>query len=163
MARISGTPPISELNGFPIPQSPPPPTSKNTSSPPNVSFKPGPVRDSATDRRAAETYTEEMHQRFIRRMLKNMPSLRHEGKSISIRQYNGEPWMVNPPYGFLPFALMSEKGEVDKEALIKAINWCGDRKTQYEKSGDYYRMWLFAQRQSMLAGILTHLVNFTLA
>jgi len=163
MARISGTQPLNELNGLPIPMSPPPPSSKNTSSPPNVSFKPGAVRDSSTERKAAEGYSEETHQRFIRRMLKNMPKLRHEGKSISIQQLNGEPWMVNPPYGFLPFALMSEKGEVSKEALIKAINWCGDRKKQYEKSGDFYRMWLFAQRQSMLAGILTHLVKFELA
>ena len=126
-------------------------------------MKPSEVLDPSTVRNTAKAYSEETRQRFIRRMLKNMPIKQHSGKNMSIQMYNGEPMMIDPPYGFLPFALMSEKGEVSQEALAKAINFCGEKKKQFEKSGDFYRMWLYAQRQSMLSGILTHLVKFRLA
>lgn len=153
-----------ELNGVPTPDTGMPSQGKRMGgSPPNTSFFPESAGNPSSMRNTAKGYTEEMKQRFIRRVLKNVSIPSHKEKDISIQMYNGEPRMVNPPYGFLPFALMAEKGQADKEALVKAINFCGDRKKEYEKSGDYFRMWLYAQRQSLLAGILTHLVKFTLA
>jgi hypothetical protein len=134
--------PLSELNGVPILPTPAPYVSKNKSSPPNRSFKTNGPANSVTQRMASKIYSEEMRQMFIRRLLKNLPMKQHVGKSVSIQYSNGEPMMSNPPYGFLPFALMSANGEIDK---------------------DYYRMFLFAQRQSLLAGVLTHLVKFPLA
>jgi hypothetical protein len=155
---------MKELNGVPIFDTSMPSQGKKIGgSPPNTSFFPSGLADTSSMRNASKSYTEEKRMHFIRRMLKNVSIPEHKEKDIQIQMYNGQPMMSNPPYGFLPFMLMSERGEVSKEALIKAINWCGDRKKEYEKSGDYFRMWLFAQRQSMLSGILTHLVKFSLA
>jgi hypothetical protein len=134
-----------------------------TASPRNNSMHESAPRDSSVMRAASRIYGEQLHQLFIRRLLKNISVPQGQGRSISIQQQNGEPFAVNPPYGFLPFAMLSAKGEISPEALKKAIDYCGAKRNQYEKSGDYYRCWLFAQRQSMLAGVLEHLVSFTLA
>lgn len=109
-------------------------------------------------RRAANVYTPQGRSDLIRRMLQMSTARDRRGdqrKGVSIEMYNGEPYMVNPPYGYIPFAMTANKDDLEK-----AINYCGMKKKQYEQSGDWNRMWLFAQRQSMLAGVLNHLVRF---
>ncbi len=127
----------------------------------NAPASPLPTRDSTNiasrmQRLSSDLYSAEGRQQMIRRMLRSA-SIRNPqvNQGISIEMFNGEPLMVNPPNGYLPFAM-----NADKESLEKAINFCGVKKRQYEQSGDWYRMWLYAQRQSFLAGVMNHLIRF---
>lgn len=128
------------------------PEKANVKSPLNMQMK--------DQRESADVYTPDGRQRVIKRILQNAVMRQDHGKtqkSVSLEMFNGEPMMVNPPYGYLPFALAA-----DKDALEKAINYCGMKKRQFEQSGDYFRMWMYAQRQSLLAGVMSHLIRFKL-
>lgn len=77
---------------------------------------------------------------------------------VQVNEWDGEVLTIDPPYGYLPFGMQASPKEL--KAAIKA---CGIKKYQFAQSGDYYRMWLYARRQRLLAGILNHLVTFNLA
>ncbi len=129
-------------------------------SPANESVKPHGLPSSEVSRALSRIYSEELRQRLINRVLRNAIVPRKDARSTTILWGDENSNMINPPYGYLPFAMAAKQGKVPVEELKKAITFCRQKRDEYAELGDYFRMWQYSQRESLLAGVYSHLVKF---
>ena len=132
------------------------------SSPRNTSLSPSIAAPAALSRAVSQVYSDELKQKIINRALRSVVRAPKDDRSVTIKIGMDDPLMVNPPYGYLPFAVAAQKGQVSPERLQEVITYCAKKKWEYSRSGDTFRSWVYANRESMLAGIASHLTSFSI-
>lgn len=104
----------------------------------------------------SDVYTDSGRLRIADRLVR---SLGTDGQStvpmkmtagIKVEWFDAMKLNTGDTYGYLPFALRANEDE-----LKNAIQYCGARKEQFARYGDYFRAWLYGSRQALLAGVLT--------
>lgn len=110
---------------------------------------------SPNDARIGDIYSPAGKKSLMDRILRYNMTKVNKVKPVQINQWDGEVLTIDPPYGYIPFGM-----KASAQKLKEAIKECGIKKYQFAQSGDYYRMWLYARRQRLLAGILNHLITF---
>jgi hypothetical protein len=130
------------------------------SSPANRSITPSNPGSASAHRAMSRVYSEELRQQLINRALSSVSRAQKDNRSSQILFGDENHTMVNPPYGYLPFALAAQKGLVKQDQLKEVIKFCKKKKDEYAELGDYSRMWRYAQREALLSGILSHIIKF---